>query len=80
MSRGGAPMAKWPDVLAAALAEQAAGRCEITGIWSHLACADIPGHPSVDTQLAAFRDALDQAERAGREADRAAPGQHARRC
>ena len=65
MSRGGAPMAQWPAVLEAALAEQAAGRCEITGIWSHLACADIPGHPSVDTQLAAFRDALGQAERAG---------------
>jgi alanine racemase len=65
MSRGGAPMAQWPDVLRAALAEQAAGRCEITGIWSHLACADIPGHPSVDEQLAAFRDALELARRAG---------------
>jgi alanine racemase len=65
MSRGGAPMAQWPGMLEAALAEQAAGRCEITGIWSHLACADIPGHPSVDDQLAAFRDALSQAEQAG---------------
>ena len=65
MSRGGAPMARWPELLDAALAEQAAGRCEIIGIWSHLACADIPGHRSVDTQLAAFRDALGQAERAG---------------
>jgi alanine racemase len=65
MSRGGAPMTQWPGMLQAALAEQAAGRCEITGIWSHLACADIPGHPSVDDQLAAFRDALRQAERAG---------------
>jgi alanine racemase len=65
MSRGGAPMAQWPEALQAALAEQAAGRCEITGIWSHLACADIPGHPSVEMQLAAFRDALEQAERAG---------------
>ncbi len=65
MSRGGAPMAQWPDMLRAALAEQASGRCEITGIWSHLACADMPGHPSVDTQIAAFRDALEQAERAG---------------
>jgi alanine racemase len=65
MSRGGAPLAEWPDVLRAALAEQAAGRCEITGIWSHLACADIPGHPSVDAQLAAFKDALDVATRAG---------------
>jgi len=65
MSRGGAPMAEWPEVLRAALSERAAGRCEITGIWSHLACADIPGHPSVDAQLAVFRDALDLATRAG---------------
>ena len=65
MSRGGAPMAQWPGLLGAALAEQAAGRCEVVGIWSHLACADIDGHPSVDAQIAAFRDALDQAERAG---------------
>jgi alanine racemase len=65
MSRGGAPMDRWPELVAAALAEQAAGRCEIVGIWSHLACADMPGHPSVDAQLHAFRVALDQAERAG---------------
>jgi alanine racemase len=65
MSRGGAPMEAWPGLIAAALAEQAAGRCEITGIWSHLACADIPGHPSVDAQLEVFRTALDRAERAG---------------
>jgi alanine racemase len=65
MSRGGAPMAQWPALVAAAVAEQAAGRCEIVGIWSHLACADIPGHPSVDAQLDAFRTALDQAQRAG---------------
>jgi alanine racemase len=65
MSRGGAPMAQWPELLDAALAEQAAGRCEIIGVCSHLACADIPGHPSLDAQIAAFRDALGQAERAG---------------
>jgi alanine racemase len=65
MSRGGAPMARWAELVDAALAEQAAGRCEIIGVWSHLACADIPGHPSVDKQLAAFHDALGQAERAG---------------
>src|SRR5215470_12276830 len=35
MSRGGAPMAQWQAVLDAALGEQAAGRCEIIGIWSH---------------------------------------------
>src|SRR6266487_2705552 len=65
MGRGGAPMEQWPALVDEAMAEQAAGRCEIIGIWSHLACADEPGHPSVDAQLAAFHSALDQAARAG---------------
>jgi alanine racemase len=65
MSRGGAPLAQWQALVAAALAEQASGRCEIVGIWSHLACADMPGHRSVDAQLDAFRLALHQAERLG---------------
>jgi len=65
MSRGGAPLQHWPELLATAMAEQAAGRCQIIGIWSHLACADIPGHPSVDSQLEAFREALEVARRDG---------------
>ncbi len=65
MSRGGATAADWPALVRAAAAEQAAGRIEVTGVWSHLACADIPGHPSVSGQLAAFREAVALAERAG---------------
>src|SRR5450755_2164816 len=65
MSRGGATAADWPGLVAAALAAEAAGHARITGIWSHLACADMPGHPSIDAQLAAFRDAVGLAERAG---------------
>ena len=65
MSRGGATAADWPALVDAALAAQAAGHVRITGIWSHLACADMPGHPSIDAQLAAFRDAVGLAERAG---------------
>src|SRR5581483_4420672 len=65
MSRGGATAADWPGLVEAALAAQAAGQARITGIWSHLACADIPGHPSTGAQLAAFLDALEVAERAG---------------
>ncbi len=65
MSRGGATMREWPGLLAATLAEQAEGRCRIVGIWSHLACADLPGHPSVGHQLAAFCAALEQAQRLG---------------
>ena len=35
-----------------------AGNAAIVGIQSHLACADMPGHPSIDAQVAAFRDAI----------------------
>ena len=38
---------------------------EATGVWSHLACADEPGHPSVERQLARYREALAHAEAAG---------------
>jgi alanine racemase len=65
MSRGGATAAEWPAVVAGALAAQAAGHACIVGIWSHFACADMPGHPSIAAQLSAFRSAIEQAERAG---------------
>jgi alanine racemase len=65
MSRGGAPASDWPAVVDAALAARAAGYLEITGIWSHFACADEPGHPSIRRQLDAFGDAVGQAEKAG---------------
>jgi len=65
MSRGGATAADWPGLVDTALAAQAAGQARIIGVWSHLACADIPGHPAIAAQLAAFRDAVEIAERAG---------------
>ena len=65
MARGGATEAEWPGVIRAALAAEAAGDACVIGIWSHLACADIPGHPSIGAQLEAFRSAVDQAEAAG---------------
>jgi alanine racemase len=65
MARGGATAADWPGVVGAALAAQAAGRARIIGIWSHLACADIPGHPSIAAQLQAFHSAVALAEKAG---------------
>ncbi|MGC5013795.1 alanine racemase [Streptosporangium sp. DT93] len=64
-SRGGAPVRDWPALLDRALARRAEGTIEIAGLWSHLACADVPGHPSVAGQLAAFDEALGIAEKAG---------------
>ena len=65
MSRGGATMPDWPAVVAAALAAQAAGQVRVVGLWSHLACADMPGHPSIDAQIRVFREAVALAEGAG---------------
>ncbi|MGW4643049.1 alanine racemase [Sphaerisporangium sp. NPDC004334] len=65
MTRGGATAGDWPALLERALAAQAEGLVEIVGLWSHLACADIPGHPAIEGQLAAFEDALAVAEKAG---------------
>ncbi len=65
MSRGGAIPADWPGLVQAALAAEAAGLVTVVGLWSHFACADVPGHPSVGQQLDAFRAAVALAERAG---------------
>jgi alanine racemase len=65
MGRGGATAADWPRLVHAALAAEAAGLVRVVGLWSHFACADIPGHPSIGQQLAAFREAVALAERAG---------------
>jgi alanine racemase len=65
ISRGGSPLAAWPDLLDRALAARAEGVVEIAGLWSHFACADIPGHPSIGAQLAAFDEALNIAEKLG---------------
>ncbi|HEX5301422.1 MAG TPA: alanine racemase [Streptosporangiaceae bacterium] len=65
LSRGGATPDGWPAVVEAALAAQARGSVQVTGLWSHFACADIPGHPSIAAQLAVFAAAVELAEKAG---------------
>jgi len=65
LSRNGAYVTEWPELVAAAARAQAAGEIDVIGIWSHLALADEPGHPVTARQVAAFRDALEVAERAG---------------
>ena len=57
LSRNGCPPAAWRELVDAAAKAQQAGRLEIVGLWSHLACADDPGHPSIDAQAAVFDDA-----------------------
>ena len=65
LSRGGAVAADWPELVAEALRAQAGGAVQVVGLWTHLACGDDPRHPANEVQLAAFREALAAAERAG---------------
>ena len=65
LSRNGATMTDWPDLVAAAASAQAAGEVEVVGVWSHFAYADAPGHPTIARQVARFREALEIAGRAG---------------
>ena len=65
LGRSGAPSAQWPELCAAASRATSDGLVDVVGIWSHLAYADAPGHPTIDRQLAAFTEAIDVAERAG---------------
>ena len=67
LSRNGAPSYEWQHVCAAAAEAEHAGAIEVVGIWSHLAAADEPGHPSVPLQLEAFRRGYEQARAAGLE-------------
>ncbi|MEW2166837.1 alanine racemase [Streptomyces sp. NPDC007084] len=65
LGRSGCQPADWPELVAAALAAEARGLVTVTGLWSHLACADEPGHPSIQAQLTLFREMVAYAERQG---------------
>jgi len=65
LSRGGATPADWPATLAAARQAQEEGGIVVAGVWSHFASADEPGNPSIEAQLAVFKEALAVAESAG---------------
>lgn len=65
LGRGGVQPASWPDLVEAAAKAQADGTVEVVGIWSHLAYADNPGHPTIESQRRAYEDALDLAAKAG---------------
>ncbi len=54
LSRGGAGIGEWDDLVRAALAVQAEGAVQLVGLWSHLAWADSPDHPTVRHQREVF--------------------------
>ncbi|MFE2749948.1 alanine racemase [Streptomyces scopuliridis] len=65
LGRNGCQPADWPEFVAAALDAQSAGLVRVTGLWSHFACADEPGHPSTAAQLDAFHEMVAYAEKEG---------------
>ncbi|MEU9369061.1 alanine racemase [Streptomyces avermitilis] len=65
LGRNGCQPEDWPELVAEALRAEAAGLVRVTGLWSHLACADEPGHPSIEAQLTLFREMVAYAERQG---------------
>jgi alanine racemase len=65
LSRGGASAHDWAALVDHTLALQADGVLELVGIWSHLAWADDPKHPTTDRQAEAFEAALELAAARG---------------
>ncbi|MCU1678583.1 MAG: alanine racemase, partial [Frankiales bacterium] len=65
LARAGATVAEWPDLVAAAAGAAAEGIVHVAGIWSHFANADVPGDPTVDSQIDVFRAAVIDAAAAG---------------
>ncbi|SCG54277.1 alanine racemase [Micromonospora halophytica] len=59
-ARAGATPARWPELVLAA-GKSAGDELDVVGVWSHLANADQPGHPSTDRQVALFAEALEVA-------------------
>lgn len=58
LGRNGATPAEWPGLVDDAVAAAVAGRAEVVGVWSHLAQADEPAHPTQDVQAAALAEAV----------------------
>lgn len=65
MGRSGAYGADWGPLRDAAAAAVATGRVDTVGIFSHLACADVPGHPSIAAQQELFAERVREAGDAG---------------
>ncbi|MGW0530812.1 alanine racemase [Streptomyces sp. NPDC003032] len=65
LGRNGCLPADWPELVAESLRAEADGLVAVTGLWSHFACADEPGHPSIAAQLSVFREMVAYAEDQG---------------
>jgi alanine racemase len=64
LGRGGI-LTDWSDMVREIARAQAEGSVRVTGVWSHLAWADAPQHPTVRAQQDRFVEACAELERAG---------------
>ncbi len=65
LGRSGSTPAHWPELLRASLAAARKGDVEVVGIWTHLAYADSPDHPTIASQLEVFDEGVRQAAALG---------------
>jgi len=65
LNRNGVPESDLDAVLDGTAAAVAEGTVRLTGMFSHLACSDEPGHPANDAQAERLRDAVRRATRRG---------------
>jgi alanine racemase len=65
LGREGVRPGELPDLIDRARTAEQAGEVSVVGMWSHLAWADAPGHPTIDSQAGVFREALALAESSG---------------
>src|SRR3954453_10914770 len=65
LSREGATPADWPGLVAAAARAQHDGDVEVVGLWTHMAFAAAPAHPSIAGQIRLFEEAAGIPRRAG---------------
>ncbi|MER7201283.1 alanine racemase [Streptomyces sp. CB01635] len=65
LGRNGCLPGDWPELVRSAVAAEREGLVVVSGLWSHFACADEPGHPSIAAQLDRFREMVSFAEGAG---------------
>lgn len=65
LNRNGVAADEYDDVLRVLGAAVAEGSVRFRGLFSHLACADIPDHPANDRQATVLRDAVDRAASVG---------------
>jgi alanine racemase len=65
LGRSGATPHDWPGFVRSAISAARRGDVEVVGIWTHLAYADSPDHPTIAAQLEVFDSAVMTAARLG---------------